>query len=296
MKTRSIGSRLIHVLLAVGALAFSVCAQAAYVGSVVFRDPTGTVGPNDTIEIWMRFTLDPSSDPLVLTLDSGANPPFGVPLANIPTNFDFNSYDPNTNSNSYHSGGNFTAVTGVYLNTFFGCTGSFNTSCNDGAYHFDFNTAGPDSINFLPTFDRPDVSIQPGESRDYLFGTFTPVGGGPVAPGIYEFLSTGLTINFTGSAQAKDYVLDENGDLIPVLDEFGQQTYDEFGNPVFVTQLNSYDNVSASVNLAVTECGAEPAAGCKFTREVAAVPAPPAIWLFLTGMAGLAGRAVRRRR
>jgi len=58
-------------------------AAAAYTGTLTFIEPTGTVGPTDEIPVWLRFTLDETSDPLVLTVDAEGTPPFGVPLETI---------------------------------------------------------------------------------------------------------------------------------------------------------------------------------------------------------------------
>src|SRR5205807_686765 len=48
------------------------------------------------------------------------------------------------------------------------------------------------------------LSLAPGESKDYLFGTFTPIGDAPA--GTYTFFDAGLTFIFDGT--------DLNGDAI----------------------------------------------------------------------------------
>jgi hypothetical protein len=286
-------SRLVIVAI-VGATAISGTANAAYVASLSYIQPTGTVLTTDAIDVRLRLTLDPSSDPLNLVGDPVGPPPFGVPLANYPTNTDFEVYDPNTNTTTSHSGGTIVSLQQVYLNTFFECSGTFVTGCNGNPYTFNFNTTGPESINFRPAITPGDINVAPGGSLDYLFGTFTPDGG--AAPvGSYIFYRTGVTLNFYGVFQATEQVLDQNGDPIPLLDQNGDPVLDPFGNPVYQTQVNTYDNANASVDLAVTQCGNQ-GVGCDgtngaFVRDV--VPVPAAGWLLVSAL-GAVGFARRR--
>lgn len=278
-------------------------AAAAYTGTLTFIEPTGTVGPTDEIPVWLRFTLDETSDPLVLTVDAEGTPPFGVPLENHPAPDRYQeSYPP-----VYDAEDTFdfmlTTLTDVFLNTYFGCDTTFGSCTQGPPYDFEFNTTGPDTLNFLPDTDDAPFVMNPGESRDYLFGSFRP-SDGPVAPGVYTFSLTGLTLNFNGTGTALHYLRDEEGNLVqltaPVFDENGDQVFDPetgepltepvfdavTGDPVWQTELVEL-NVSASYDLAST-------AGQEFVRTVVApVPLPGAVWMLGAG-AGLL--ALMRRR
>jgi hypothetical protein len=58
------------VFMALAVLAISVFflvpepARADLTGTLSYIQPTGTVGPNDSVTVWLQFMLDPSSDPL----------------------------------------------------------------------------------------------------------------------------------------------------------------------------------------------------------------------------------------
>lgn len=148
---------------------------------------------------------------------------------------------------------------------------------------FSFNTSGPDTINFLPA-DGGTFSLQPGESHDYLFGSFAP-SAGPVASGTYTFPLTTLMLQFRGIGVGQVLILDGNGDPIPLLDEDGNPVLDEFGEPVYRTEVTGPLNVSASIDLAST------AGQAAFTRTV--VPVPGAVWLLGSAL-GLVGVTRRR--
>jgi hypothetical protein len=274
---------------------FTWPAQAAYIGTLEFLEPSATVMADQTIPVWLRFTLDPASDPLILNSDSGGSPPFGVPVSNVPTDFTFNWFNPDTQLGETLSNGNFSNLSSVRLNTSYVCTGTFTNVCSPAAYQFDFNIAGPDSINFLPDNTAGDVNLQPGQSRDYLFGTFSPVGGAAPA-GTYEFFGTELFLEFFGTVVTgeTELVLDDDGNPIPLLDNDGNPVLDVEGFPVYETVLRQFQDVNVSLDLASTGCsegGGEP--NCPFTRNVTAVPAPAGVWLLLTGVAGLGWRRFR---
>lgn len=281
-------------------------ATAAYAGTVSFLEPTGTVGPTDEIPVWLRFTLDATSDPLLVTVDENGSPPFGVLPENYPAPHQYQEGWPNV----YDYGDTFeftmTTLMDVYINTYFGCGTTFGSCTQGPPYDFDFNTTGPDTINFLPDTLASPFVMAPGESRDYLFGTFLP-SDGPVAPGVYTFSHTGLTLNFNGTGTALHYLLDGNGDriqlLVPVYDEDGYQIFDEetgdpvmepvfdptTGEPIWQTELVDL-NVHGSYDLASTS-------GQEFVRTVVApVPLPGAIWMFGAGasLLGLMRRRVAR--
>lgn len=262
-------------------------ASAAYLAALSFVEPTGTVGSTDSIPVWIRLTLDAGSDPLDLNNDPNASPPFGVPTANYPASF--------YSQNLYEAG--FTAyelvsvdsLSYVGLNTSFYCNNTFTSpvnSCAPGAYSFDFNVSGPDTINYVPvTNGGPTFTVQPGGSHDYLFGTFTPTGGGPVEPGNYYFYGSSLDLYFVGTGTFRIQQTDEQG--------FG--VTDEFGNPVYLPDLVQAD-FTKDLRLAVTPCADNDVPECPgaFSRTVAAVPAPGALWLLGTGVGALAWRGRRQ--
>ncbi len=230
------------------ALALCGAAQAQQpFGTLAFDQPTGTVAANQAIDVWVTFTLDPSSAPLVFT----SNPLTGLDTSTAPTNGTW--YDSDGNAHN----GTITAFTGAYLNTYYGCSGTFTHICSPGAYQFNFHTSstpGEPSINFLDNFD-----LQPGESYTYLFGEFDPVGG-VAAPGTYTFYVTGLTLNYLGP--------DANNDV-----------------------------VSASIDLASTCPSSDAScAFTRTVTAVSSVPEPASYATMALGLLMLAGAARRRGR
>jgi len=276
-------------VLASSAAMLAMPVQAAqFSAALVFIEPTGVVGPTDSIPIWMRVTLDADSpDALVITTDSGATPPFGIPPEYYPTAL-FLGDGVGVGGSPFAS--SFVLDGSVFINTSFTCSGTFTSGCTDGPpYRFEFNTSPPDSINFLPI--DTTFSLQPGESRDYLFGTFFP-SDGPVAPGSYFFYGSSLSLNFYGSSEETTLVLDDDGNPIPLLDDNGEPVFDGEGNPVFETQVESLP-AFGEYDFARTPCSSESDPDCvgAFSRTV--VPVPGAVWL-LGSAVGLLGWRRRR--
>jgi hypothetical protein len=236
-------------LLAAGLVLSGAALADQPVGTLTFTQPTGTVAANQAIPIWVTFTLSQSSVPLSFS----SNPITGLDTATAPLAGTY--YDPVTGTFIPSSITGANAITGAYLNTFFGCSGTFTNACGPSAnYQFQFHTAtdaaGP-AINFLYSFD-----LAPGGSYTYLFGEFDPVGG-VAAPGTYSFYYTGLTLNYEGP--------DADGHL-----------------------------VTSNVNIATT-CGTADCAFTRTVTGVSSVPEPGSLGLMMLGLLGVAGVARRQR-
>ena len=225
-------------LLAAGTM-LATAGQAAGIFTLEFTQRTGTAASNAPIDIFLRLTADPASD--ALTTDATGRPTSG---------YDFGSYagpidlsDPNTSVN---------------LNVFFECSGSFTVGCGGpgSPYQFDFNFNQPNMIGPL------NFNLQPGQSFDYLFGTFTPTGGNAPA-GTYRFFNTGVIVQFYNPGNPND----PNDDQ-----------HDSFTLAQTCTQQNP---------------------DCAFERTVFAVGGAvpePATWAMMIGGFGAIGGAMRYRR
>jgi hypothetical protein len=86
----------------------------------------------------------------------------------------------------------FATINSSYTNIAFVCTGTFTTVCGGPPYTFGFNLAAPSLVQ------AKDLNVQPGDSQDFLFGTFTP-SHGPVAPGTYRFYRAILFVHVGGT-------------------------------------------------------------------------------------------------
>jgi len=205
MKTTFRGAAASALLAAV--LAATPAAQAALpTGSLSFVTPTATVGANESIDVFMRLTLDAESAPLVFS----SNPLTGFAPADLPT--EGNYFDPITGVQETRS---FASIDGAYLNVFYVCGGSFtNSDCSASSnYRFDFWFNDPSNPP-----DRPSLiglnsfNLLAGQSTDFLFGVFTPQPGG-AAPGTYEFFGAGVTIGFYGSDATGAYLYTNGVDI-----------------------------------------------------------------------------------
>lgn len=162
------------------ALAAPAAAQVDWSSlSLQFTQPTGLVGPNDSIDVHVRLSNNDLTDSF--TVDSSL--PFGgLQEAQLPTI----GYGTDPQGNAIERP--FASYTGFNLGLGFGCSGSFTSSCIDGPpYSFSF-AANP--------FDMPYV-LAAGAHHDYLMGTFTP-SAGPVAAGDYYFYRSTIFLNVYG--------------------------------------------------------------------------------------------------
>ncbi len=142
-------------------------ASAAILATLSFTQPTGTVGPTDSIPIYVTLALAPASDPIVTDAFGNVTP--------------LTAGQVNGNLIPLGPGGTqefFANMTHSNTNQSYTCAGTFFTGCNGNPYDFAF---GP-GFTFLT-----NTTLAPGSSTTSLFGTFTPTGGGPVPAGSYLF-------------------------------------------------------------------------------------------------------------
>jgi PEP-CTERM motif len=239
----------LRALVAAACVGLASQAHAAIDATLSFIDPVGTVAADQDIEIWLRLSLSEASD--ALSFDSTAQP-FEPPSLDLPLPTQGEYFAPDSSGTS-----DFTAITGAFLNTYYVCNHDFAVVCGEAgsAYSFDFwlnSEPGKPSVNFQTTFD-----LAPGQSFDFLLGTFKP-NGGAAAPGVYFFYDAGVTLSLTGP------------------DALGRELSTTWGD------------------IASTCPSGE--SSCAFTRTVTPVPEPGAAVLMGLGLISAIGLARRRRR
>ncbi len=166
-------------LLFAVASAASAGAQAALITSLTFHEQHLTVGPSDSIEIWVTLSVAPESDPL--TFDTTAGYPFGMDPDLIPThgNLAFPG-DTGTPFVSY-----FAADVGIFRS----CLMYEDTGCTWSEYQFD--SFG----SIWHTFES--LTLQPGDSLDFMLATLSPFND-TVTPGTYTMRNLGVDLLFAG--------------------------------------------------------------------------------------------------
>lgn len=254
-------------------------ASAEYIGTLSFIEPTGTVGPMDTIPMRVRLTLDPASDPLMLSDDATATPPFGIPPSNYPDSGGTADF-----SGKNYSFVAFTSLAGVGFTPLYTCDGTFvGDGCSADSpypYNWEFEYVADDAIS-SGGFEAAGVNLAPGESLDFTFGKFVPKG--PVPAGTYYDYEIELDLVFWGRANFRVQATDDDGALL----------YDDDGRAVWLPDLFEGD-AWAHLQLGTTPCpwDADPSCVGAFSRTV--VPVPGAVWL-LASACGALGWRLRRR-
>lgn len=173
------------------ALLTAAQSQAAVEAQLSFVEPTATVSATAAVEVWVRLSLAPTSDPFIL---QGSLYPFTATFLEGPLPTTASHYDPQSGTSVQIP---FDLYDQLALNTSYTHGGNFMVGYNQpgSAYNFTFWTSsepGKPSLNF-----RTDFELQAGESFDYLFGVFNPVNGQAPA-GTYAFYNTSLFAYVTG--------------------------------------------------------------------------------------------------
>ena len=163
-------------IAAAAMIASAGIAQADVIATLSFNTPNATVASNVAIPVWVTLTLDPASDPI--TTDSSGHVTSPLSAMDI------------SNLNGHSSN--------VIINNTFCCAGNFTSACSPAAYAFNFNFSPPSCV------DPPNLSLAPGSSTSFLFGTFNPVGGN-AAPGVYTFYNAQFEFEYYDSVKMAAY-------------------------------------------------------------------------------------------
>lgn len=229
----------LNCLLVAGALLLGSSAHAAIEGSLHFTTPTGTARPTDIIEVWGTLSLSASSGPL--TYDrSNTTAPFG--LQSLPEFGHIQySYSPTDTVK-------FASYTSSFVVIGRTCVGNFTAGCDEGQY-----TGEQGSTNWFH-LEEP-FTMNPGESRNFLLGTFTPT---------------------DGTAALDTYM-----------------TNGEFWIGIGVRGLNISGDELEAYAVKFSTCPSQ-GPDCVFSRTVSEVPVPASAWLLGTGLMGLGAMRKRR--
>lgn len=147
----------------------SASALAIPEATLQWIQPSGATSGTDIVEVWVRLTVSPdATESLVL--------------------------DGTTTGIAPEILAEFAEITGVYNGSLAYCSGTFwpENACYDtgSAWAFNFNYGDG---NFGDTHG----TLAPGQSLDFLYGSFTPQNG-PVASGTYTFAHAELQLNIMG--------------------------------------------------------------------------------------------------
>jgi hypothetical protein len=174
-------------------------AQAALpYGELSFVAPTGTVANNVPIDVMMRLTLDPASDPLAFS----SFPLTGFAPGDLPTQ---GYYTPPVGPRELR---NFDSLDGALLNVGAGCSGTFIGNCVAGVVPYTFTFYfGAGSLVGMNNFN-----LAPGGTHDFQLGTFTPQPG-PAPVGTYTFDFALLSLAFYGQDALGNFLVTDGTTL-----------------------------------------------------------------------------------
>ncbi|MEM9057229.1 MAG: VPLPA-CTERM sorting domain-containing protein, partial [Pseudomonadota bacterium] len=161
-------------IVAAAALLQGATANASLIGTLSFIEPTGTVTANESIQVWVRLTLDANSDPLTY------NPTDPFPAGLDPDLLPLEGRNRETGEivpfESYSFASPFVSR---------GCDDTFTVGCSDPGSQYSFESASSNSwFNFTG-------SLGSGDSLDFMLYTLTPTDG-TATPGTYELFTAGL--------------------------------------------------------------------------------------------------------
>lgn len=171
-------------------LALISSVNAAVITNLSFISPTGTASPTDSIEVWVRLTLDPSSEPF--TYDGGITPTSGLPVSMLPLEGDI--YYPDTYT---FKPATFSSYIEVSLGLGYNYShNNFINGSGTGSTEYDYTTnhvypGTTDRISSTP------LTLNPGDSIDLLHGTFSPKSGFASA-GEYLFYNVSYSLIVLG--------------------------------------------------------------------------------------------------
>lgn len=178
-------------------------ANASVIASLTFTEPTGTVGPTDSIDVWVTLSLFASSDPL--TYDATSDFPNGFDEEDMPA-LGFNDLTSEQEPFASYD------YIGKYIGR--GCNDTFTVSCSSPGSEYVYGNPMVLDSEFLDW----DGTVNPGESIDFLLWTLSPADG-TASAGTYELYDA--YIGFTV------YGVNANGDpLYADLLEFGTDCQD----------------------------------------------------------------------
>lgn len=237
-----------HMMSSLFGGAFGLCLafSANALPALTFVEPLGVVGPTDVIDIQVRLTAD----------SNGLN---------------FNSDDAQSRESmriwlNATYGSHYTRLDSFYTSMGIGCAGdTFRPNCGNGEL-YDFRFASG-------FYGQRLLSLNAGESMDFLFGTYTPRFGG-VPEGTYQLDNLGLYFVFDGS------------------EAFEVEEYDQYGNPTGNTIWADREVRSSYLGFAGTCPSGTGAQNCRFERTVVngnsnQIPEPTLPVLLLTGIVGM---------
>lgn len=147
--------------------------------SVSWVEPLASARNDQSIELWLRLSVDPgAAQALVLDGSGGA---FDLPQ-DLP---------------------GWASISHIDTQAWLACENTFMPgACNepDSAYTFEYNGSGPDTFGtYVGGHTLPlNLTLAPGQSRDFLIGSFVPRLG-QVPPGTYTLSNAGLQLYLSGT-------------------------------------------------------------------------------------------------
>lgn len=192
-------------------------------GTLELLQPSATVSSNESIELRVRFTLDPSS----AAINFSSYPLTGLAASDLPQQG--YHYDPATATYSY---ADFARIDRVYFNAGLSCSGGPESACGgSGPYQLQFVDGSNPQMPGLVYVDH--FNLAPGASYDYTVALLTPQAGGvPVGTSVSIF-NIQLTLDYTG--------VDANGNWLAAVNR-----------PVVASVCSNYSDPSCVFTRTVT--------------------------------------------